>query len=119
MGEELYNPSEESSYLQYLDANNLYGWAMSQELPTHDFKWREMTTLEKFTPKSIAKLVKKNKHGYLLEVDVDYPSHLHKNHNDLPFLPQRMTIRKVEKLVPNLRDKRKIVVQIRALGPSS
>ena len=38
MGEK-FNPKEESSYLQYLDANNLYGWAMSQPLPTGGFRW--------------------------------------------------------------------------------
>ena len=38
---DLCNPDEESIYLQYLDANNLYGWAMVQELPTYGFLWRE------------------------------------------------------------------------------
>ena len=59
--------------------------------------------------------MKKNKHGYLLEVDVDYPEELHDKHNDLPFLAEKMKIHKVEKLVPNLRDKKKYVVHIRAL----
>ena len=54
---DLYNPEEESSYLQYLDANNLYGWAMSQDLPTGNFKWGK--NVEKFTAKKIANLVKK------------------------------------------------------------
>ena len=44
---DLYNPDEESMYLQYLDANNLYGWAMIQKLPTHGFLWKEA---EDFTP---------------------------------------------------------------------
>ena len=34
-----YNKNIESSYLMYLDANNLYGWAMSQKLPVNGFKW--------------------------------------------------------------------------------
>ena len=38
-----YNENEESSYIQYLDANNLYGWAMSQKLPVNGFKWLEDT----------------------------------------------------------------------------
>ena len=52
---DLYNPEEESSYLQYLDANNLYGWAMSQVLPTGNFKWEK--DIERFTTKKIANLV--------------------------------------------------------------
>ena len=38
---DLYNPNERSMYLQYLDVNNLYGWAMVQNLPTHRFKMEE------------------------------------------------------------------------------
>ena len=49
---DLYDSNEESSYLQYLDANNLYGWGMSQELPTHGFKW--ISNVEEFTAKRIA-----------------------------------------------------------------
>ena len=104
---------EESSYLQYLDANNLYGWAMSQDLPTGNFKWEK--NVEKFTAKKIANLVKRNGKGYLLEVDVEYPTELHDKHNDLPFLPEKMKINKVEKLIPNLCDKEKYLVHIRAL----
>ena len=80
---DLYNPDEKSICLQYLDANNLYKWAMVQDLPTHGFKWRKG---EDFTPEKINKLVKKDKRGYLLEVDAEYPKELHKNHNELPFL---------------------------------
>ena len=87
-----YDAGEESSYLQYLDANNLYGWAMSQELPTHGFKW--ITDVKDFTTENIGKLVKKNKHGYLLEVNVDYPQELHDKHNDFPFLAEKMKIKK-------------------------
>ena len=111
---DLYNPEEESSYLQYLDANNLYGWAMSQDLPTDNFKWGK--NVEKFTAKKIANLVKRNGKGYLLEVDVEYPTELHDKHNDLPFLPEKMKINKVEKLIPNLYNKEKYVVHIRKLN---
>ena len=72
---DLYNPDEESIYLQYLDANNLYGWAMVQNLPTHGFLWKDA---EDFTPEKIDELVKKDKRGYLLEVDVKYPNELQK-----------------------------------------
>ena len=54
----LHNPDEQSIYLQYLDANNLYGWVMVQNLPTHGFKWKKG---EDFTPEKINKLVKKGK----------------------------------------------------------
>ena len=50
--------------------------------------------------------MKKGNRGYLLEVDVEYPKELHKNHDELPFLTERMKIGKVEKLVPNLKIKR-------------
>ena len=109
---DLYNPDEESIYLQYLDANNLYGWAMVQNLPTHGFLWKEV---EDFTPEKIDELVKKDKRGYLLEVDVEYSKELHENHNELPFLTERMKIGRVEKLVPNLKDKKGYVVHIKAL----
>ena len=53
--------------------------------------------------------------GYLLEVDVRYPTELHDSHNDLPFLCDKMKINKVKKLVPNLRDKQNYIIHIRAL----
>ena len=59
---DLCNPDEESVYLQYLDANSFYGWAMFQNLPTHGFKWEDG---EDFTPEKIDELVKKDKRGYL------------------------------------------------------
>ena len=109
---DLYNPDEESIYLQYLDANNLYGWAMVQNLPTHGFLWKDA---EDFTPEKIDELVKKGKRGYLLEVDVKYPKELHENHNELPFLVKKMKIGREKKLVPNLKDKKEYVVHIKAL----
>ena len=109
---DLYNLDEESIYLQYLDANNLYRWAMVQNLPTHGFLWKNA---EGITPEKIVKLVKKHKWEYLLEVDVEYPKGLHKNHNELPFLAERMKIGREEKLVPNLKDKKEYLVQIKAL----
>ena len=108
-----YDSEQISMFLQYLDANNLYGSAMVQKLPTHGFRW--INKVEELTPEKIAKLVKKDRKGYILEVDVDYPKELHKSHNELPFLCERMKIGKVEKLVPNLNNKRKYVVHIKAL----
>ena len=71
---------------------------------------------EDFTTEKIDKLVKKDKRRYLLEVDVEYPKELHENHNELPFLAERMKIGREEKLVPNLKDKKGYVVHIKALN---
>ena len=62
--------------------------------------------------KKIDELVKKDKRGYLLEVDVEYRNGLHKNHRELPFLVEKMKIGKREKLVPNLQDENGYVVHI-------
>ena len=105
-----FNPKSESSYLQYLDANNLYGWAMSQSLPTGGFKWIDVN------PNEISELATRTDKGYILEVDVSYPKDLHNSHNDLPFMCERMEINGVEKLVPNLRDKKNYVIHIQALN---
>ena len=105
-----FNPKSESSYLQYLDMNNLYGWAMSQPLPAGGLKWVDVN------PNEISELATRTEKGYLLEVDVSYPKELHNPHNDLPFMCERMEINGVEKLVPNLRDKKNYVIHIQALN---
>ena len=104
-----FNSNEKVNYLQYLDANNLYGWAMSQPLPTGGFKWT------KVKPEEISKLAKLKNKGYLLEVDVKYPKELHDSHNDLLFMCKKLKINGVEKFVPKLFDKKKYVIHIRAL----
>ena len=71
---DLYSPDEKGIYHQYLDANNLYGWATVQNLPTHEFKWKKVGD---FTPEKIDELVKKDKKVYILEVDVGYSKGLH------------------------------------------
>ena len=104
---DLYNPDEQGICLQYLDANN--------PLPTHGFKWKKG---KDFILEKIDKLIKKDKRGYLLEINVEYPKELdenHENHNELAFLTERMKIGSVEKLVPNLKNKKGYVVQIKAL----
>ena len=101
--EDLYNPDEMSVYLQFIDANNKYGWAMLNNSPPHGFLWKKA---EEFTSEKIDGLVKKDKRGYLLEVDVEYPRELCENHNELPFLAEKMKIGREEKLVTNLKDKK-------------
>ena len=105
MGEK-FSPREDSSYLQYLDANNLYGWAMSQLLPTDRFRWVSVK------PNEVGKLAARTDKSYLLEVDVKYPRDLHNSHNDLPFMNERMEINGIEKLVPNLHNKRNYIIHI-------
>ena len=104
-----YDPNAPLSYIQYLDANILYGWAMSQPLPTGRFKWVNVN------PNQINELAHGDK-GYLLEVDVRYPTEIHDSHDELTFLSERMEINGVTKLVPDLRNKTKYVVHIRALA---
>ena len=81
-----YNSNEPSRYLQYLDANNLCGWAMSQPLPTGGFRWVDIK------PEEVKELSDREDQGYLMEVDVLYPRELHDKHNDLPFMCNRMKI---------------------------
>ena len=125
-----YDPEKKSSYILYLDANNLYGWAMSQKLPTGDFRWipsPEYINLDSYDENSAK--------GLILEVDLEYPPELHQLHNDYPLAPEKivvreemlsdysreilgregMTIGKVQKLIPNLKDKEKYVLHYRNL----
>ena len=95
-----YNNNEESSYIQYLDANNPYGWAMSKKLPVNGFKWIDNNETAEPSAKHvinedfIKNYNENNNKGYILEVDVRYPKRLHELHSDLPFLPERMKIDK-------------------------
>ena len=99
-----YDKNKELSYLMYLDANNLYGWAMSQKLPVNNFKWK--TNMSRFDTDFIKNYDEDSKEGYILKVDIEYPKDLHDLHSDLPFLPERMKINKCNKLVCNLFDKK-------------
>ena len=107
-----FNKNKPSKYLMYLDANNLYGCAMSKKLPTHGFKWLTSGEMEK---------IYENRHNLnkipcILEVDIEYPDELHNKHNDYPFCPERVKSENgVEKLIPNLRDKTKYVIHYKNL----
>ena len=110
---EEYDKDKETNCLQYLDANNLYGWAMSQPLPTGEFRW---INCDSWNPKKLVDMLLAEKnYGYLLEVDVKYPKELHDLHNDIPFMCTKMKVNGVEKLIPNLYDKEKYIIHIRAL----
>ena len=107
-----YNSNEESSYIQYLDANNLYGWAMSKKLPVNGFKWIDNNEINEDFIKNYDE---NNDKGYIFKVDVKYSKRLHELHSDLPFLPERMEINKCKKLVCNLYSKKKYVAHINTL----
>ena len=94
-----FNEKEPSKYIQYLDANNLYGWAMSNPLPTHGFKWMKVDELETW-----------ELHSCILEVDLEYPKSLHDLHNDYPLAPEQIVVNKISKLIPNLGDKKKYIL---------
>ena len=98
-----YNPNKPNSYIQYLDANNLYGWEMSQKLPTHGFKW-----LSGLTNDRVIKLLEKKDTniGYIFEVDLEYPKKLWKSHNDYPLAPEKIKVDNVEKLIGSFLPKK-------------
>ena len=91
-----YEKNIESSYLMYLDANNLYEWAMSQKLPVNGFKWKK--NVSKFDEDFIKSYDEDSDKGYILEVDVEYQNKLLNLHSDLQFLAERMKIKKCNKL---------------------
>ena len=99
-----YDKSIELSYLMYLDANNLYGWAMSQKLPVNGFKW--VKDLSKFNESFIKNYDENSEKGYFFEVDVKYPEKVFNLHKDSPFLPERKKNKKCKKLVCIILDKR-------------
>ena len=108
-----YNKDEEESFLEYLDASNLYGGAVSEPLPVDGVDLEE--DLSKIDEDFIKNYDENSDKGYILEVDIEYPKNLHDLHSDLPFLPERMKIDKCSKLVCNLCDKKDYIVHIRSL----
>ena len=130
------NPSFPSTYddklprqdLIYLVANNLYGCAMSQFLPTHGFR---LLSSDEITALELENLRDDSKDGYIYEVDMHYPAKLHNQHDDYPLAPESLVIDREmysptqqsvfpesipqKKLTPNLRDKTRYVVHYRNL----
>ena len=122
-----HDPSRPNTYLWYLDANNLYGWAMSQYLPVRDFQWVEDTgKIEDYLD-----IPKDADQGYILEVDLEYPPDIHDLHNDYPMAPEVREIpftqlsplqkkicpgyKSYRKLTMNLMNKKNYVVHYRNL----
>ena len=119
-----HDPKQESKHIKYLDANNLYGYAMSKFLPTNDFKWIDPKELE------LNKCTSNSSKGCVLEVGLEYSKELFKSHNDYPLDPDKIEIKRgmlsnyqlkiadfykipidnVKKLVPNFFDKEKYVL---------
>ena len=109
-----FNKNKLSKYLMYLDANNLYGSAMSEKLPIHSFKWLSSGEMEKLFNNRVVQIWEKT--PCILEVDLEYPENLHDLHNDYPFCPERVECKNgVEKLIPNLRNKTKYVIHYKNL----
>ena len=96
-----YNSQQISSYLMYLDANNLYRWAMCKKLPLNGFLWAK--NFDKYTSDFTKSYNEDSNMGQLLELDVSYSKHLHELHRGLPFLPV-----KEKNLLTTLEDKKKI-----------
>ena len=74
-----YDSKKQSTFISYLDMNNLYGWTMSEYLPYGGFKW--LKNIDEFDVMSV---IEKSLIGYFLEVDLEYSDKLHELHNDYP-----------------------------------
>ena len=119
-----YDSSQQSNHVTYLDANNLYGWAMSQALPVDEFRWLEDQEIESLNINSVSD---DSEDGFILEVDLDYPPELHDLQNEYPLAPEKMKVTEnmlspyakklleelelkgtsTEKLIPNLHSTEK------------
>ncbi|CAH1639524.1 unnamed protein product [Spodoptera littoralis] len=104
-----YNNKEPSSYLIYLDCVNLYGFAMMQKLPMRNFKFMNENEIVNFNVMNVSK---KSKQGYILEVDLHYPTSIHNSHSDLPFAAEKFSPlqRQCKKLIANLYNKYRFVI---------
>ena len=125
-----YDSNKQSTFIPYLDKNNLYGWAMSEYLPYSEFEW-----LKNVEELDVMSINEKSDVGYILEVDLKYPDELHELHNDYLLAPEKSTVTNdilskycksiadkykinvgdVKKLIPNLGNKHKYVLHYRNL----
>lgn len=110
-----YNPSKPSTYLVYLDCVNLYGYAMMKKFPIANFKFLSQDQIDQF---NISLIDIEGELGYILEVDLEYPFHLHDWHNDLPYAVEKFIppSSKTPKLIANLYNKYNYVIHIAHLS---
>ena len=94
-----YNPSKPTNYITYLDANNLYGWAMSLPLPKSGFKWKRVMPTEE----QILKMKSHSKKGKILKVELQYPEELHDPHNSYPLAPEKKVVTQLSEYQIRLR----------------
>ncbi|XP_055385864.1 uncharacterized protein LOC129614933 [Condylostylus longicornis] len=108
---ENYDANKPSQYIMYLDVNNLYGLAQSEYLPHSNFKWCKNVDID------VSNISDDSEIGYILEVDLEYPSSLHVSHNDLPFCAENKqnSNMKQKKLVADLEAKKKYIIHYRNL----
>jgi hypothetical protein len=110
------DPTKDESYIVYLDANNLYGHSMSQYLPIRNFKWLKDEEIDQIDSQWVKNISDESDTGYILEVDLDYPDHLHDLHNSYPFcIDKRKVSRNCKKLVGTLCDKKNYIIHYRNL----
>ena len=129
---ENYDDTKENTFIMYFGVNNLYGWAMTQYLPYGNFKWMSKKEIDKF---NLGLIEENSLNGYILEVDLEYPSGLYNFHNYYPVAPEKLKINsnmlskycsgiannygkkvgEVDKLIPNLGNKKNYVIHYRNL----
>lgn len=108
---ETYDHTQPCKYVQYIDANNLYGYAMSKALPYSGFKWIDDPVRRDVIINNILIHSDDADQGYMMDVDIEYPRHLHDDHSDLPLLPTNEIppIGKDKKLMTTLTNKNNYV----------
>ena len=106
---EIFNTNEIVKYIQYLDVNNLYGWAMSQYLPVGDFKWLSEDNIEYYMKNP------SNIRSCILEVDLEYPEELHDLHSDYPLAPENIEVNGTRKLISHLGNRKNYMIHYEAL----
>ena len=118
-----YDPKQESKHI-YLDANNLYGYALPNFCPTSGFRWIDPKEFD------LNKYTSNSSKGCVLQVDLEYSNKLRELHNDFPSAPDKIEITgemlfdyqlrivdpynipmgNVKKLMPNFFDKGEYVI---------
>ena len=125
-----YDSNKQSTFITYLDRNNLYGWAVSEYLPYRELEW-----LKNVDELDVMSINEKSDVGYILEVALKYPDKLHELHNDYPLAPEKLVVTNnmlsrycksiadkcdikvgdVKKLIPNIGNRTKYVLHYKNL----